>query len=681
MRCRYYIALTAIFILLPFLAASSYAEEETPPIAVSADYLEYIKQTNMVIGKGNVRIEHLDMIITSDHVIANLDTDEIEVSGNVTLEDKGGQMKGTRGVYNIKTKKGTLENTFSFSEPWYVKGKTVDRISEKQMVLNRGRFSTCDKDHEHYSFRAKKINIYPGDKIVAKNVFLYIDNVPIFYFPIFWQSLKGTKYDLDIRVGSNSTEGDFVKVRFGYPLTSQLYGRLYLDYMSKKGWGKGAEFKYKAENVNSSIYGYHIREEDTQKERWSGQFTHWQKLNPNLTLVSDLNFLSDENFNDRYNAGNTTRITRDLRSYMALTYSRPLYVARIVGERRDIWETDSFVKEYEYLPRFSFDTTSIKLNKNRKLPLYYKGSLKLDNYSAREPNDFYRFSADADQGISSSLRLSRFLTLIPSVGFQEQWQNKRSKEDPSSFNRHIYRTGMYVRNTINRFSYITYGYNFKEEIGKVPMTNSLSGAWNFNFPRFITTVDKDGKTKKKRTNLANIRVSSTYDMRHNITVDDWAQRFSNLVTNTLFTPYDWQKTDIDHHYNIYTKRTEKLQTTFIFTRPSWNSRLTGTYLDSQRSTIDTSASVGFWLTSKWKVDFTNRASVYYKHDEFKNSHWSERTYTIYRDLHCWEALFYWTKRPSEEELWFKINIKALPKNKLIMYHNVEDEEWHLGHGQ
>lgn len=683
MRIRNYIALMAIFIFSLIIPTEIYAtDEQTSPITLSADYLEYIKEKNIILGKGNVRIEHINTVITADEVIANLDEDEIEIQGNVVIVDKTGELRGENGIYNIKTQKGTLENATTYDKPWYVKGKKVDKVGEKKVIIHRGSFTTCDLSKPHYSFRAKKINIYPGDKIIAKNVFLFVDKVPIFYFPIFRQSLKGRKYDLDVRFGYNNVEGDFVKVKFGYPLTAYLYGRLYVDYMSKKGWGKGTELIYKSDAVKSSIYGYQIKEQDTEKERWSGKFSHWQKFGESLTAVSNLNLLSDENFNERYKQDDPTRINRDLESYIALTLNRPLYVARVVGERRDTWQVDKYVREYVYLPRLSFNASSIKINKSKKLPLYYKTSLRLDNYYTLAPNDFYRITVDADQRLSSSIRLNRYMTMTPSVGFQEIWQNQTSKTDEKDINRHIYRTGINFRNTINRFFYVTYGHSFQEEIDKTPTTNSLSGALNFNFPRVITKIDTQGETTVKKINFAKLDVSTTYDIREKgVTFDHWKQRFSNLITRLFFTPVSWQKLNLDHYYNLYTERTEKLQTTLRLSKSDLNMTLSSTYLESQPSVLDTSGSVDFWLTKKWKVKFTNRASVYYKADEFKYSKWSERTYTIYRDLHCWEAQFYWIKRPAEEELWFKINIKALPKNKISIYHNVEEEEWRLGHGQ
>ncbi len=679
---RIYIALMAIFIFSLIMVTENYADEQNIPVTISADHLEYIKEKNIIFGQGNIEIKHIDTTITGEKIIANLDTNELQIEGKVTIIDRTGELKGDNVVYNLKTKKGLLQDGVSFRNPWYIIGKQVQKVSDEKVIITQGYFTTCNLSNPHYCFKAKKIEIYINDKIVAKNVFLYVGEVPIFYFPIFRQSLKGRKYDLDVRVGYNNSEGDFTKIIFGYPLTAYLYSRLYLDYMSKKGWGKGGEFVYNYDNMRGSIYGYHIRETDVEKERWNGEIAHWQRFKNNLTLVSNLNFLSDENFNKQYKEQDVTKINRDLKSYIALTLNQRLYVARLVGERKDIWQGEKFIRDYVYFPRLSLTVQPVKIYKNKKLPLYYRNSFNFDNYYAQFPNDFYQITANVDQTLNSGIRLNSFINIIPSIGFQEQWQNKTSKTDTKGLNRHIYRASIDFRNTINKFFYITYAYKFQEEIGKAPDNNELLGRLNFIFPMRIKEIDSQGKTIIKIKNLGKLNISTTYDLREkDLTFTHWKQRFSSLIADLVFNPVNWYSLTLNSSYNLYTERTEKLQTNVKFLKPKWEISLASTYLDSQPSVIDTSSSVSFWLTKKWKINFTNRASVYYKPVDFKYSVWSERTYTIYRDLHCWEAQFYWTKKPYEEQLWFKINIKVFPNQKIGLQHNVEEEEWYLTHGK
>ncbi|MFH1238598.1 MAG: hypothetical protein V1653_00635 [bacterium] len=682
MGLKKYIACMAIFIFLLIMVTETYAQEQEEPVTISADYLEYVKTKNIVIGRGHVQIIHLGTKITGQEATADLNTNDIHIQGNVVVTDKTGEIKGDNIVYNIKTKKGRLGNSTSYSNPWYIRGKEVQSVSDKQAIIRQGYFTTCELAEPHYRFQASKISVYLQDKIIAYNVFLYIGRVPIFYFPVFWQNLKGTKYDLDVKVGYSDVEGTFAKVRFGYPLTANLYGRIYLDYMSMKGLGKGGEFIYKSDNIRSSLYGYHIREIDTEQERRSGKFSHWQKIGKDLTVMSDMNFVSDEKFNTQYKEQDPTRITQDFKSYLALTLTQPLYIARIVGERRDIWSTDRFIRDYLYMPRFSFDTISLRLNKNKLFPLYYKANLGIDNYYAQPPNDFYRLTANADQRLTTSLRLGRFLTVSPSVGFLEQWQNRTSKTDDASFNHHIYKTNLNLRNNISSYFYVNYGHSFQEEMGQAPSLNQLSGEVNLLFPRTIQTIDTQNRTVSRRTNFIKLNTSTTYDMRRvGGTFADWKQRLSNLLTRLYFTPADWNSLNVDHYYNLYSEKTERLQTTVRVTKSKWEVTLGTTYFSSQPRALDTSTSLYFWLTDKWKISFTNRADVYYKANEYKYSHWSERTYTIWRDMHCWEAQFYWTKRPTEEELWFKFNIKAFPKQKIGLDHKVEEGDWHLTSGQ
>jgi lipopolysaccharide assembly outer membrane protein LptD (OstA) len=65
----------------------------------------------------------------------------------------------------------------------------------------------------------------------------------------------------------------------------------------------------------------------------------------------------------------------------------------------------------------------------------------------------------------------------------------------------------------------------------------------------------------------------------------------------------------------------------------------------------------FYLTDNWKVGF----SQYY---DIRKKEIVERRFSFYRDLHCWEAVFYWIPNGSLQGYYFRINIKALPDIKI-----------------
>ena len=51
------------------------------------------------------------------------------------------------------------------------------------LFVEDGKFTTCDLDHPHYYFGSPTMKITVKDKIVARPIFLYIADVPVFALP------------------------------------------------------------------------------------------------------------------------------------------------------------------------------------------------------------------------------------------------------------------------------------------------------------------------------------------------------------------------------------------------------------------------------------------------------------------------------------------------------------------
>jgi hypothetical protein len=60
------------------------------------------------------------------------------------------------------------------------------------------------------------------------------------------------------------------------------------------------------------------------------------------------------------------------------------------------------------------------------------------------------------------------------------------------------------------------------------------------------------------------------------------------------------------------------------------------------------------VTPNWRLNY----SVHY---DLKEQEVASQEYTIYRDLHCWEAQFTRRYYNEEWEYYFRINVKALPE--------------------
>jgi len=67
-------------------------------------------------------------------------------------------------------------------------------------------------------------------------------------------------------------------------------------------------------------------------------------------------------------------------------------------------------------------------------------------------------------------------------------------------------------------------------------------------------------------------------------------------------------------------------------------------------------SSGFNLTPNWKVSFTQNYDI-------KGKELTDRSLQFYRDMRCWEAVFYWIPNGSRKGYYFRIGLKQIPDIK------------------
>lgn len=467
------IGMWSIAVVSSFFLRLALAEEVKAPVHLRAQYLDYDKNSGILYASGHATVTSENMVLEADEIVYTVDEEIILARGHVSGTDGVQDLSGHEIVYNLKTKTGELSFGKIYSYHWYISGPRMERHGAEKMYLPKGSFTTCDLEYPHYSIRAQKISVFPRKYVVCYNALLYVDDMPLFYLPVYYQSLRKKRYSLSVYVGHNSTEGDFVKVIYGYPLTEHTYGRLYLDYMEYLGWGKGLQYDYDfPDRLIGTLHYYYIHQKERriinqdpllapdvpEAKRWNASFSHWQKFNPLWLGQARVSILSDESFGRRYNEEDWRKINNDITSFAALTKSANIYTFRVIGERRDLWHTkeeqgfekDGYFPEYVYGPRVSFSTYKIRLpwSYSRLAPFYFNVVFDTKrSYTRRndiqEPG-FYLWDGNAQTTLSNRLNLTRAISLIPQFGILEYWRDKTSGQD--------LRKGLYGENLFNEWS-------------------------------------------------------------------------------------------------------------------------------------------------------------------------------------------------------------------------------------
>ena len=147
---------------------------------------------NTMTAKGNVHIAYGATTIFCDSATFNKSTRDVIVTGNVRIYREGKLVTAERAVFNLESKDITAADIRGESLPFLFSGSTFANIpGGPGYVVKDAIFTTSDSARPDWSMRSKKVRVYPNDRILMRDVKLYIGETPIFWFPYVYQSQIG----------------------------------------------------------------------------------------------------------------------------------------------------------------------------------------------------------------------------------------------------------------------------------------------------------------------------------------------------------------------------------------------------------------------------------------------------------------------------------------------------------
>jgi len=108
-----------------------------------------------------------------------------------------------------------------------------------QILLTQGTFTPCARcgqDPYDYSFEARKVVLYPGDRLIAYDATVYTGGEPTFYWPLLLLHFSERRPRAE--VGTDPTDGWFVSADLPYVTRGGL-GFTLLRWFQNRGWGVG----------------------------------------------------------------------------------------------------------------------------------------------------------------------------------------------------------------------------------------------------------------------------------------------------------------------------------------------------------------------------------------------------------------------------------------------------------
>ncbi|HEX4083696.1 MAG TPA: hypothetical protein VHY22_02200, partial [Chthoniobacteraceae bacterium] len=234
-----------LLLILPYpavLRAQAPAFGTMPVDIVNADETYY--ENGIAFADGNVIIQYGTTTIYADHAQYHSDTHDVMATGHVRIYQIGETFVGDRAVYNLETKKLHAANFQGDLYPFRFAADTVSTIGPNSYLVRNGSFTTSDSSNPDYHLKAKSARIYPGQRIILRNVTLYVGNTPVFWWPYLYQPLR-RDMSYTLHPGEYTGWGFFLLSQWNFPITDTWEGRFDVDYRDERGLALGFDSEYR----------------------------------------------------------------------------------------------------------------------------------------------------------------------------------------------------------------------------------------------------------------------------------------------------------------------------------------------------------------------------------------------------------------------------------------------------
>ncbi len=222
------VTVLALFLLVPAPALA----QGPPPLIVDADQVTYDEAAQKVEATGNVRLQYRGIKLTTDSVLVDLGAEQLAARGHVVLIDtKGRELRGEALIYNFRTDEADMMTVQALIDRVYIRSDRLQTHGDR-IVAEKATLTTCNPDHPVYRVTASRIEVTPGDRIVAREASLWLGGVKLFTVPAYIISLRSpeeTARSATVRLGYSNVDGMWIDYLYPYRVGT-LDGRLYTKY-------------------------------------------------------------------------------------------------------------------------------------------------------------------------------------------------------------------------------------------------------------------------------------------------------------------------------------------------------------------------------------------------------------------------------------------------------------------
>lgn len=422
-------------LVVRYAAAQDLEETGSQPVEINATG-QTTYHNGIATARDNVAIHFGDTDIYADFAQYDSAKHELFLKGNVRVYRGVSLYLADTATYNLTTKAIEATHGRSGSYPYLFSGKSVTSQADGEYIINNGTSTTDDSATPDFQLKAKTVRIYENDRVIMKNVTLYIGKVPIFWWPYLYQSIDQA-FSYAIAPAFLSSWGPSLLGRITFPLTDNISATVRLDYRSRRGEALGFDTTMHYGDDNKSyakVSTYYIQDQNpllnrTSLPRGSVPTSRYRfslqdrtDITPSLVATADLTKLSDPFVLQDFFQGEF-RTNPEPDNNVALTQTGSFYT--LTGYVR--YQLNSFFEATERLPELDFDVQRQPVFGNSGI--FYEGESSAGELRRNFPNgsgfeDYSSFRIDTFHQLTYPNTYFGWLSVVPRIGFRETYYSE-----------------------------------------------------------------------------------------------------------------------------------------------------------------------------------------------------------------------------------------------------------------
>jgi LPS-assembly protein len=298
---RIFVLLLCLLAFAPAASAEEDGRESAVPVEIEAEQLTYDEPSSTYLAERDVLLRRGEDILQADRVRWNEDTGEAAAFGDVRLTGPEGVATGTEMHLDMEKGTGLIRNgqVLIRKDNFRILGAEIEKTGLDTYRIEEGTFTTCNGEVPSWKFTARELKVNVDGFAWAKHVVFHVHDLPVLYLPIFAYPVKTERESglLMPTAGYSSNRGTQLSLAYYQVIDRNMDATFYLDYLSKLGLGKGAEFRYFFGHDNDGeAKVYHVTGFSGLDDRFALGWQHLGTLPGQVRLLADVTYVSNRDY-------------------------------------------------------------------------------------------------------------------------------------------------------------------------------------------------------------------------------------------------------------------------------------------------------------------------------------------------------------------------------------------------